>query len=153
MGGHTVNLLALWQAHGVDRALKERYDAGDMVLAGVSAGGACWYQGCITDRSPLPSLERWSGCCRQLLPPFRRRSGARPAYTEAVAPGDLPGGYGADDGAGVHYGRVAKYFIGEGRQACLQVLLSDLLTASGVLAEPRRCGLTALGTRAQGRAP
>lgn len=74
-----------------------------------------------------------------------------------MASGDLPGGYGADDGAGVHYvDGVAKYFIGEAAgKRVYRVLPSDLPTASGVLVEPQK--MTVLrqrsAPRAQGRAP
>ena len=127
---------------GVDRALKERYDAGDMVLAGVSAGGACWYQGCITDS--FGDFRPWNGGLGLLpgsfCPHFDGEAERAPAYTEAVASGDLPGGYGADDGAGVHYvDGVAKYFIGEAAgKRVYRVLPSDLPTASGVLVEPQK---------------
>ena len=48
-GGSTVNLLALWEAHGVSQVVRQRYSEGTLVLAGISAGAACWYQGCVTD--------------------------------------------------------------------------------------------------------
>ena len=58
-GGHTVNLMALWQAHGVDAAIRARYAEGEVVLAGVSAGGSCWYTGCITDS--FGDFRPWRG--------------------------------------------------------------------------------------------
>ena len=36
--GATVNALALWKAHGVGKALRRRYEAGDVVLAGQVSG-------------------------------------------------------------------------------------------------------------------
>ena len=47
-GGSTANLLAVWRAHGLDRAIRAAYDAG-VVLAGVSAGMNCWYEASVTD--------------------------------------------------------------------------------------------------------
>jgi len=47
-GGNTVNLLAVWRAHGIDAALREAWDAG-VVLCGMSAGALCWFEGGTTD--------------------------------------------------------------------------------------------------------
>ncbi len=141
-GGHTVNLMALWQAHGVDRALKARYAAGDVVLAGVSAGGSCWYEGCITDS--FGDFRPWRGGLGVLpgsfCPHFDGEAERAPAYTDAVAEGNLAGGYGADDGAGVHYvDGVPTNFIAEtSGQRVYRVMPSDLPTASGVLVEPQQ---------------
>jgi len=41
-GGNTVNMLAIWRAHGVDAALREAWEAG-VVLCGMSAGSLCWF--------------------------------------------------------------------------------------------------------------
>ena len=74
-GGHTVNLLALWKAHGVDRG-----DPGPVTRPatscspGVSAGGACWYRRLhhrLVRR--LPALARRSRAgAGQFLPSLRR---------------------------------------------------------------------------------
>lgn len=141
-GGHTVNLMALWQAHGVDAAIRARHDAGDVVLAGVSAGGSCWYTGCITDS--FGDFRPWRGGLGlvpgSFCPHFDGEAERAPSYTEAVADGGLPGGYGADDGAGVHYvDGVPTNFIAEASgQRVYRVLPSDLPTASGVLVEPQQ---------------
>jgi len=47
-GGNTANLVAIWRRHGVDRAMRSAWEAG-VVLAGWSAGGACWFEACTTD--------------------------------------------------------------------------------------------------------
>jgi len=47
-GGNTVNMLAIWRQHGVDRALLAALDAG-VVMSGMSAGGTCWFEGFTTD--------------------------------------------------------------------------------------------------------
>ena len=140
-GGHTVNLMALWQAHGVDRAIKARAATGDAVLAGVSAGGSCWYSGCITDS--FGDFRPWRGGLGlvegSFCPHFDGEAERAPTYTDAVASGELPAGYGADDGAGVHYvDGVASEFITESRgRRVYRVLPSDLPTSSGVLVEPQ----------------
>ena len=60
-----------------------------------------------------------------------------------MASGDLPGGYGADDGAGVHYiAGVPTNFIAEAPgQRVYRVMPSDLPTSSGVLVEPQQMTL------------
>lgn len=144
-GGHTVNLWALWQAHGVDAALRARAKASDVVLAGVSAGGACWYQGCITDsfgdfRPWLGGLGLVSG---SFCPHFDGEAERAPAFTDAVAHGSLPGGFGADDGAGIHYvdGVATDFITEQAGKRVYQVLPSDLPTSSGVLVEPQHMTL------------
>jgi peptidase E len=47
-GGSTANLLSLWRLHGLDRVLRDCWEAG-VVLAGVSAGSICWHVGGTTD--------------------------------------------------------------------------------------------------------
>ena len=43
-GGSVANLLALWRLHGLDRALREAWEA-EVVLTGFSAGSICWHLG------------------------------------------------------------------------------------------------------------
>ena len=47
-GGNTINMLAIWRAHGVDEILAEAWREG-VVLAGLSAGSLCWYESGVTD--------------------------------------------------------------------------------------------------------
>lgn len=47
-GGSVANLLALWKLHGVEEPLRLAYENGT-ILAGVSAGSICWFQGGPTD--------------------------------------------------------------------------------------------------------
>ena len=144
-GGHTVNLMALWDAHGVSGAIRDRAGAGDVVLAGVSAGGSCWYQGCITDS--FGDLRAWRGGLGlvpgSFCPHFDGEADRAPVYTDAVAAGDLPGGLAADDGAAVHYtDGTPTGFVAEARgRRVYRVLPSDLPTASGVLVEPQEMTL------------
>ena len=56
-GGSTVNLLAVWRAHGLDRALRRAYEAG-VVMAGVSAGANCWFGRSTTDSWLLGRADR-----------------------------------------------------------------------------------------------
>lgn len=137
--GVTVNMMALWQAHGVDAALRERYAAGDVVLAGTAAGGNAWFSGCVTDS--FGDLRPWRGglglaegsfCCH-----FGNEDGRARVYTEAVAAGDLPGGYACDDSAGVHLtdGRLVGAVAEARGQRVVAIRPTDAPTASGVTVE------------------
>lgn len=98
-GGNTANLLAVWRLHGLDSILCEAYQAG-VLLCGISAGAACWFDGCLTDSfgglAPLnDGLGLLSG---SLCPHYDGESDRRQAYLNAVADGTLPEGYALDDG-------------------------------------------------------
>ncbi len=43
-GGSMRNLLAIWRAHELDSLLVEAWERG-IVLAGLSAGAMCWFEG------------------------------------------------------------------------------------------------------------
>ena len=50
-GGNTANLMALWDVHGVSSVLRRMAteNGRTTVLGGISAGAACWFEGCLTD--------------------------------------------------------------------------------------------------------
>lgn len=105
-GGSTANLIALWKVHGVDRAIIQRMSGGrDLVLGGLSAGGSCWYEGCVTDS--FGDVRAWPhglGLLKgSFCPHWNGEAERQPVFTEAVANGDLPSGYAADDGAALHW--------------------------------------------------
>jgi dipeptidase E len=50
-GGNTPAMLAVWRSFGFDRALRAAYERGT-VLAGISAGANCWFDGYVTDSIP-----------------------------------------------------------------------------------------------------
>ncbi|MDO5535414.1 MAG: Type 1 glutamine amidotransferase-like domain-containing protein [Propionibacteriaceae bacterium] len=137
--GATVNMLALWKAHGVDKAIKQRYEAGDVVLAGTAAGANAWFQGCVTDSfgdfrafSGGLGLAQGSFCSH-----FGSEDGRVGVYTDAIAAGDLPGGFAADDGAGVHFedGKLVRCIAESAGQRVFSIQPSDAPTSSGVLTE------------------
>lgn len=47
-GGSVVHLLAVWRAHGLPEILERLWQDG-VVLAGISAGSICWFEGGVTD--------------------------------------------------------------------------------------------------------
>ncbi len=111
-GGSMRNMLAIWREHRVDDAMREAWQAG-VVLAGLSAGAMCWFQGGVSMSGgaprPVAGLGLLSG---SLSVHLGGESGRLPVYRAAVAAGELPAGYAADDGA-------ALLFVGTGLAECV----------------------------------
>jgi dipeptidase E len=103
-GGSTVNMLAVWRAHGLDAILREAWDAG-VVLCGVSAGALCWFESGSTDSfgSGLSPLRDCLGFLPgSFCPHYDGEAERRPTYHQFIADG-LPDGYAADDSAALHF--------------------------------------------------
>lgn len=104
-GGSVVNLLAVWRAHGLDRVMRQVWEAG-VVLGGVSAGSICWHTGGTTD-SFGPALDPVTDGLG-LLPysngvHYDSEARRRPLVHSLVADGTLGRTYCTDDGAGLVY--------------------------------------------------
>ena len=90
-GGSTVNLLAVWRAHGLDAILRRAWERGT-VLCGISAGMNCWFESSVTDSfgpglAPLHDglgLLAGSAC-----PHYDGEPERRPAYRSLIAAGEL----------------------------------------------------------------
>jgi peptidase E len=96
-GGSMRNLLAIWREHRLDAVMKEAWEAG-IVLAGLSAGAMCWFQGGISVSGGAPEPVPGLGLLPHSLSVHRNSEAQRmPAYLRAVADRRLPGGYAADD--------------------------------------------------------
>jgi peptidase E len=103
-GGNTANMLAIWRVHGVDRALRDAWEAG-VVLAGSSAGMICWFEAGITDsfgRRLAPLRDGLGFLPGSACPHYDGEERRRPVYRQAVEDG-FPAGYAADDGVGLHF--------------------------------------------------
>ncbi|MFJ6071712.1 Type 1 glutamine amidotransferase-like domain-containing protein [Streptomyces sp. NPDC093065] len=100
-GGSTVNLLAVWRAHGVDRLLREAYGRGTL-LCGISAGANCWAEGSHTDSfGPPTHLADGLGLLPgSVCPHYISEPGRRSSYLAAVANRALPSGWALEDGVG-----------------------------------------------------
>ena len=110
-GGNTASMLAVWRAHGLDRALALRAAARDFVVGGASAGGMCWFDAGFTmSFGPLTPLHDGLGWFPGSFNPHAQQPGRLDAYCAAVADGSLPAGWAVDDGAALHYvdGRLAR---------------------------------------------
>lgn len=100
-GGNTVNLLAVWRAHGIDAILREAWERG-VVLAGLCAGSMCWFEGGVTAAfgTRLVTLGDGLGLLPgSNCPHYRSR---RDAYMGALSDGLVPG-LAADDGVALHF--------------------------------------------------
>ena len=104
-GGSVANLLAVWRVHGLDAIMRRVWSAG-VVLAGVSAGSICWYEGGTTD-SFGPQLRAVTNGLA-LLPyangvHYDSEPGRRPLVHRLVADGTLGQTHCTDDGVGLVY--------------------------------------------------
>lgn len=101
-GGSTLNLLALWRAHGVDQLLADLAGRVGTVLAGISAGANCWYEGSSTDSfgPELRPLRDGLGLLPgSFCPHFDGEPGRRESFQRWIRDDELPPGWAADDGA------------------------------------------------------
>jgi dipeptidase E len=118
-GGNTVNLLAVWRAHGLDQILREALGHGT-VLCGLSAGAICWFEAGVTDSfgPTLAAINNGLGFLPgSVCPHYDGQATRRPAYQKFVTEG-LPPGYGVDDGCALHFkGGQIKRIIASRPQA------------------------------------
>ncbi|MFN8622366.1 MAG: peptidase E [Chloroflexota bacterium] len=128
-GGSTLNLMAVWRAHGLDAILAEAWDRG-VVLAGMSAGMICWFEAPVTDSfgDGLRAIEGLG-----LLPGSACAHGSdrprRDAYAALVV-GGVPGGYSADDGVALVFdGTELVEAVADGASASAG---ADRVTAGGL---------------------
>lgn len=103
-GGSMRNLLAIWRAHELDRLLIEAWREGT-ILAGLSAGAMCWFQGGVTRSSGPPEPMAGLGLLSGSLTVHADGEPERlPVWLAAVRAGILPGGWALDDGVGLLFG-------------------------------------------------
>jgi peptidase E len=125
-GGSMRNLLAIWRAHDLDRLLISAWRRG-VVLAGISAGAMCWFEGGITRSSGAPEPLAGLGLLEGSLTVHADGEPERlPVWLAAVRDGALPGGWSLDDGvgllfAGTHMQRIVSSRPGASAQRVDQV--------------------------------
>jgi peptidase E len=104
-GGSVANMVAIWRVHGLDEIMRTAWEAG-IVLAGVSAGAICWFDGGTTD-SFGTELRPFTAGLGMLpgsyCPHYSSEPTRRPAYHAFVAGGLLTAGVACDDGAAAHF--------------------------------------------------
>jgi dipeptidase E len=100
-GGSMRNLLAIWSAHRLDELLTRAWRRGT-VLAGISAGAMCWFEGGVTCSSGTPEPISGLGLLKGSLTVHADGEPERlPVWLKSVRIGALPGGWAADDGVGL----------------------------------------------------
>jgi dipeptidase E len=100
-GGSMRNMLAIWREHGLDGAMRTAWERG-IVLAGVSAGAMCWFDGGVSMSGGAPEAVAGLGFLPGSLSVHLGGEIERLSpYRAAIAGGQLPPGYAADDGAAV----------------------------------------------------
>jgi peptidase E len=104
-GGSVANMVAVWRVHGLDRVMRSAWHQG-IVLAGVSAGALCWFEGGTTDSFGLELRPFTAGLgllAGSYCPHYSSEPGRRPLYESLVAGGSLPPGIACDDGTAAHF--------------------------------------------------
>src|SRR6266498_4988688 len=99
------NMLAVWRVHGLDRVMRAAWQAG-IVLAGVSAGALCWFEGGTTDSfgtALRPFTAGLALLAGSYCPHYSSEPGRRPLYEALVADGRLAPGIACDDGTAAHF--------------------------------------------------
>jgi dipeptidase E len=125
-GGSMRNLLAIWRAHRIDELLVRAWRSGT-VLAGISAGAMCWFQGGVTRSSGAPEPLAGLGLLDGSLTVHADGEPERlPVWLASVRDGTLPGGWALDDGVGLLFDgermtRVVSSRPGAGAQRVDQV--------------------------------
>jgi peptidase E len=104
-GGNTANMLAVWRIHGVDRVLREAWEAGT-ILCGGSAGSLCWFECGTTDSFDVNRLAPLHDGLGFLpgshCPHYDGEAQRRPLYHRLIAEG-FPAGYAIDDEAAIRF--------------------------------------------------
>ena len=103
-GGNTLNMMAIWNAQGVDVILKKAWDQG-IVLAGGSAGSLCWFEEGTTDSRPkqLSKVNGLGFIKGSHCPHYDAEPGRRPLYHQYIKDGVLKPGYAVDNNASIYF--------------------------------------------------
>ncbi|MBK8246737.1 MAG: peptidase E [Gemmatimonadetes bacterium] len=103
-GGNTLNQQVIWQAHGIDKILRQAWDRG-IVLGGASAGSLCWFDEGTTDSRPKElSIVKCLGFIKgSHSPHYDAEPGRRPLYQKLIGSGQMQPGYACDNDAGLYF--------------------------------------------------
>ncbi len=101
-GGNTLNMIAIWQAQGIDKVLYKAWEKG-IVLSGGSAGSLCWFEEGTTDSRPkeLTKIECLGFLEGSHSPHYDSEEERRPMYHNLVKSGILKPGYAVDNNAAI----------------------------------------------------
>lgn len=128
-GGSMINLLAIWQAHGLDEVLRSCWERG-VVLVGQSAGAMCWFDWGVTRSAGQARVVAGLGFLPGIASVhYHRDPDRRRALLDAVS-ARRQTGYGIDDRAGILF---------RGRRLTLALTGQEL--AKAWLAQPSETGV------------
>jgi dipeptidase E len=132
-GGSMRNLLAIWGAHDLDVVLREAWESG-IVLAGLSAGAMCWFEGGVTKSFGPPEAIAGLGFLPGSMSVHSDGEPERlPVYVEMIRSGELPGGWAVDDGAGLVFVGTELTRVVSGRPGAAAVRVDPELLGAGPL--------------------
>lgn len=102
--GSTLNMLALWKAHGVDLVLRKAWEQG-IVLSGESAGLNCWFEQSVTDSRPerLTAMDGLGFLKGSVCPHYDSERQRKPSYHQMLQAGEVKDGIACDDWVGLLY--------------------------------------------------
>ncbi len=102
-GGNTRNMLAIWEASGMDKLIAKAWKEG-ILLCGLSAGAICWFEEGHTDSTGqlgrMDCLGFLKGSCS---PHYDGEIERRPSYHRFLKEGGLKPGLGLYDGVAAHF--------------------------------------------------
>lgn len=147
-GGNTLNMLGIWKAQGIDRALEKALKRG-IILAGASAGSICWFQNGASDSRPEKlSIVDGLGFLPYSNCPHYSQASRQILYHDMIRKRKISGGYGTDELAGILFknNRAVDYVTQSDRHNVYSVSLrhgkikseklpARLLLLKGALAE------------------
>lgn len=101
-GGNTLNMIAIWKAHGIDLILRKAWEKG-IVLAGGSAGSLCWFEHGTTDSRPkvVTKVDCLGFLKGSHCPHYDSEETRRPLYHSYIKSEEFKPGYACDDRAGI----------------------------------------------------
>lgn len=101
-GGNTLNMMAIWEAQGIDKVLQKALKKG-IILAGGSAGSLCWFENGTTDSRPieLSVVEGLDFLPFSHCPHYDSEEYRRPLYHKNIKNGIFKAGYAMDNNAGI----------------------------------------------------
>ena len=127
-GGNTLDMMALWKAHGIDKVLKNAWEKG-IVLTGSSAGAICWFHEGLSDSRPIAlSAVEGLGFLKGSISPHYHSSKTRAAiYQDLVLKGQIKPGYGLDENAGLYFENeaIAKVLAGDAKSKVYKVTIES----------------------------
>jgi dipeptidase E len=127
-GGNTLNMIAIWKAHSIDKLLKKAYDKG-IIMAGGSAGSLAWFNGGSTDSRPkeLTIVECLGFLNYSHSPHYFNEKTRKPLYEKLILSKKMGPGYACDDMAGLLFvnGEMRKSITIDASQKSYFVSLKD----------------------------